>query len=386
MDRRGWGCSDRFPPGESPNLDTLAEDLLVVLDSVNALRPRVFAANESGYVALRAVTLYPERFAGLVLFDASPVWTRKDDLPWEYSEEAAAASVRSIERASSWEEWGRAWVRDELPSVADDDRMLAWIAASWNGSIAPGALVSELRWLADVDLRADLSLITVPTLVMHRQGQTTMPVETAHYLVERIPGARFVEIPGADRFAWVGDWEAVTDQIQEFVTGSRERPAPERSLATVLFTDVVGSTVQAVELGDTAWHELLERHNNTLRTVLRHHRGTEVGTSGDGFFATFDSAAQAVACATEMTQQVRDLGMEIRAGVHTGEVERDGDELRGIAVHIGARVMSLAGPSEVLVSSTVKDLSTGSSLTFEDAGEHELKGVPDRWHLYRVVN
>jgi len=205
-------------------------------------------------------------------------------------------------------------------------------------------------------------------------------------MAERIPDATLVELPGADVYPWVGDWEGVTDEIQQFMTGSRERPAAARSLATVLFTDVVGSTVHAVELGDAAWHQLLERHNEILRTVLRTHHGTELGTAGDGFFATFESAAEAVDCAVDMARDVQPLGIEIRTGVHTGEVERDGDELRGIAVHIGARVMSIAGPSEVLVSSTVKDLSAGSGLTFEDAGEHELKGVPDRWRLYRVVS
>ena len=204
-------------------------------------------------------------------------------------------------------------------------------------------------------------------------------------MAERIPNATLVELPGSDALPWVGDWESVTDEIQEFVTGSRERPAAARSLATVLFTDVVGSTVHAVELGDAAWHQILERHNEVLRTSLRTHHGTEVGTAGDGFFATFGSAAEAVDCAVDMTRGVQPLGLEIRAGVHTGEVEYDGDDLRGIAVHIGARVMSVAGPSEVVVSSTVKDLSAGSGLTFEDAGEHELKGVPDRWRLYRVV-
>ncbi len=384
-DRRGWGCSDRLPPGESPVMEILVDDLLAVIDAANLTRPVLLATEESGFMAIEAAATHPDLFSRLILFQCSPVWTAKDDMPWEGSEGTALSTIRSIRRSTSWDDWHRVLMRDQLPSIAGDDAELAWLASASRSNVAPGAVITELEWLKDQDLRQRLAEISMPTLVLHRPAVTVWPIESARYLAERIPDARLVELPGADVYPWVGDWEAVTDQIQDFVTGSHEPPPAERALATVLFTDVVGSTVQAVELGDAAWHRLLARHNDLLRTILRRHHGTEIGTSGDGFFATFGSAAQAVACAVEMTEQVRTLDMEIRAGVHTGEVERDGDDLRGIAVHIGARVMSQAGPSDVLVSSTVKDLSAGSGLTFEDAGEHELKGVPDRWRLYRVV-
>ena len=385
IDRRGWGCSDRLPPGQPPLLDDLVDDLVAVLDATNATRPTLFAVEESGFLAISAAAAHPELFSRLVLFQCSPVWTRKDDMPWEDPEEAAASTIRSIERALSWDTWHRVFIRDQLPSLAGDEAALAWLAAGSRSCIGPGNVVTELRWAMDLDLRERLPEIGLPTLILNRQDTRTWANETADYMAQRIPDARAVTFPGADVHPWIGDWEPITDEIQDYVTGGHGRPEPIRSLATVLFTDVVGSTVQAVELGDGPWRELLARHNDVLRATLRRHHGTEVGTTGDGFFATFDSAAQAVTCAARMTAAVHELGLEIRAGVHTGEVERDGDDLGGIAVHIGARVMSVAGPSEVLVSSTVKDLTAGSVLTYEDAGEHELKGVPDRWRLYRVV-
>ena len=386
IDRRGWGCSDRFPPGVEPVMEELVEDVLIVMDAANCARPTLIGMEESGFLAIETVATHPGLFSRLVLFQSSPVWSRKDDMPWEDTEEATLATIRSIERSASWDDWHRVFMRDQLPSIAGDAAELGWLANGSRANTPPGAVVSELRWLQQQDERHRLQDITVPTLLLHRPEAQTWSIESGRYMAERIPDATLVELPGADVYPWVGDWESVTNEIQEFVTGSRARPVVARSLATVLFTDVVSSTVHAVEQGDAAWHQLLERHNEILRGNLRKHHGTELGTAGDGFFATFESAAQAVDCAVDMTRDVQPLGIEIRAGVHIGEVERDGDELRGIAVHIGARVMSIAGPSEVLVSSTVKDLSTGSAVAFEDAGEHELKGVPDRWHLYRVVS
>jgi class 3 adenylate cyclase len=383
MDRRGWGCSDRLPPGQSPDLDSQIEDLVAVTDATNANRSTLFAVEESGFVALAAAASHPDLFSRLVLFQCSPVWTRKDDMPWEESEERAVSTIRSLERSQSWDDWHRMFVRDQLPSLVGDEEALAWVASGSRSVMGPGGVLSEIRWMKDLDLRDRLGSITAPTLVLARPT-STWPIETSRYVAERIPNATLVEFPGEDIYPWVGDWEAITDEIQEFVTGGRERPEPKRSIATVLFTDIVGSTVQAVELGDAAWRELLARHHEVLRSALRRHHGTEVDTTGDGLFATFDSAAEAVRCAVSMTSAIQELGIEIRAGVHTGEVEQDGANLRGIAVHIGARVMSLAGPNEVLVSSTVKDLAAGSGLAFTDAGEHELKGVPDRWRLYRV--
>jgi class 3 adenylate cyclase len=230
-----------------------------------------------------------------------------------------------------------------------------------------------------------LSSVQVPTLVMHRRGDEWNAVEEGRYIAEHIPGARFVELEGSAHLPWGGDTEALVQEIERFLASIRTEQAEfDRVLATVLFTDIVGSTGQAAAAGDRAWHELLERHHATVRAMLVRYHGREVDTAGDGFFATFDGPARAIRCARAIIEAVRVLGIEVRAGLHTGEVQAIGDHVRGIAVHIGARVGALAGASEVLVSHTVKDLVAGSGLVFEDAGEYELKGVPDRWHLYRV--
>jgi class 3 adenylate cyclase len=386
MDRRGWGASERLGPDRAPTLDALVDDILAVIGAANATRPTLFACGESGFQAIEAVASHPDLFARLVLFHCSPAWTRKDDMPWEDSDAAAESNVRSLERSVSWDDWLRVFARDQLPSLDGDEAALAWLASASRAIGAPGSVITDMRWMSTLDLRDRLDAIAVPTLVLHREGLTQgWKPESSRYLSERISNARLVTLPGSDLYPWVGDWEPLTDEIQACVTGDRTRPEPRRSLATVLFTDVVGSTVKAIELGDAAWRELLARHNEVLRTQLRRFHGTEVGTTGDGFFATFGTAAEAIRAAVAMVETVRELGIEIRAGVHTGEVEHDGDDLRGVAVHIGARVMAEAGPSQILVSSTVRDLASGSGLVFEDAGERELKGVPDRWRLYRVV-
>ena len=385
MDRRGWGCSDRLSPGQAPAMEDLIEDLVAVIDATNGTRPTLFASGESGLVALAAAAARPDLFSKLVLFHCSPVGTRTDDMPWEDTEENARATVRSIERAASWDDWYRVFIRDQLPSLAGDEAATAWVVGGGRSLIGPGAAANEARWFASLDERELLARIELPTLLLGRRETTAWPIESSRFMAERLPNARLVELDGRDTFPWVGDWESVADEIQEFVTGGRDRSEAPRSVATVLFTDVVGSTVRAADLGDAEWHVLLAHHDETLRALLRRHHGTEIGTTGDGLFATFETAAGAVRCATEMSAAVRELGLEIRVGIHTGEVEHEGHDLRGIAVHIGARVMSVAGPSEVLVSSTVKDLAEGSGLLFEDAGEHDLKGVPGRWHLFRTT-
>jgi class 3 adenylate cyclase len=239
--------------------------------------------------------------------------------------------------------------------------------------------------MSEVDLIDLLPSIRVPTLVLHRTDDPVEPIESGRLLAERIPEATLVELPGDDALPWGGEADAVVDEIEGFLTGDRGARPTDRRLATVLFTDIVGSTGTAARLGDADWRKLLDAHHERVRAELQRHRGVEIDTAGDGFFATFDGPARAVECARSIAEAVGSLGIEIRAGVHTGEIEVARDEVRGISVHIGARVMALAGPSEVLVSSTVRDLVAGSGLRFEDAGEHELKGVPDRWRLYRVV-
>jgi class 3 adenylate cyclase len=243
------------------------------------------------------------------------------------------------------------------------------------------------RMERDTDVRHVLSSVQVPTLVMHRRDDQMYPVEEGRYIAAHIPGARFIELEGSEHLPWGGDSGALVQEIERFLASIRTEEAEfDRVLATVLFTDIVGSTEQAAGAGDRAWHELLERHHATVRAMLVRYHGREVDTAGDGFFATFDGPARAIRCARAIIEAVRVLGIEVRAGLHTGEVNAIGDHVRGIAVHIGARVGEFAGASEVFVSHTVKDLVAGSGLTFEDAGEHELKGVPDRWRLYRVVS
>ena len=247
------------------------------------------------------------------------------------------------------------------------------------------AWYQDQRMFHDIDLCGLLPSIRVPTLILTREASRLFRIESTRFLAERLPEARVVEFEGPDSLPWVGDSEPVLEEIEEFLTGQRRAPDARRALATVVFTDIVDSTGHATRLGDAGWSALLERHNARVRAELIRFDGVEVDTAGDGFLATFDGPARAVTCARSIAEGVRELNLEIRAGVHTGEVERLGGDVRGIAVHVGARVMALAGPSEVLVTSTVKDLTAGSGVVFEDAGEHELKGVEEPWHLYRVV-
>jgi class 3 adenylate cyclase len=252
-------------------------------------------------------------------------------------------------------------------------------------STSPGAAIALSRMNAEIDIRHVLPAIRVPTLVLHRTGDRDDHVEEGRYLAAHIPGARFVELPGDDHLSFIGDMDAVVDEIEEFVTGARPDREPDRVLATVMFTDIVGSTEHAVRLGDRRWRDLQERHHALVRRELARHRGREIDTAGDGFLATFDGPARAIRCAKAIGAGVRELGLEVRAGLHTGECELRGERVSGIAVHTGARVAAQAGPGEVLVSSTVKDLVAGSGLQFEDRGVHALKGVPGEWRLYAVV-
>jgi class 3 adenylate cyclase len=250
---------------------------------------------------------------------------------------------------------------------------------------SPGAVLALMKMNAEIDVRPALPAVRVPTLVMHRSGDGAIPLGSGRHLAEEIEGARFVELPGDDHLPWIGDADAVLAEIEHFVTGAKPRTKTDRVLATILFTDLVGSTQKLSTLGDEIWKETLAAHDERAKTEIDRHHGTYVNSTGDGLLATFDGPARAVRCAQAIGASVRPLGLEIRAGCHTGEVEIANGAVHGIAVHIGARVAALAGPGEVLVSSTVKDLVAGSGLVFEDAGEHALKGVPDRWHLYRVA-
>jgi class 3 adenylate cyclase len=284
------------------------------------------------------------------------------------------------------EEWGAGnslafW----SPSLAKVPAAVEFMGRFERASQSPRTARANLKWILEIDVREIARNLRVPALVLHRAGDQVIPVTGARWLGGNIPGARYVELPGHDHVPWLGDFQPYVDEIEEFLTGTRGRSEADRVLATVLFTDIVGSTEHAVELGDRAWQELLRRHDNLVRDELQRHRGIEQNTAGDSFFATFDGPARAVRCARRICEVVREVGLDVRAGVHTGECERAGDKLAGIAVHIGARVLAQARPGEVLVSSTVKDLVAGSGLTFTERGMHSLKGVPGEWKLYAAA-
>jgi len=384
MDRRGSGLSDRMR--EQPTIETSISDLEAVLDEVGSPRTTLFGLWDGCLTAIIFAATHPDRVASLVLFGSSPAQTPRDDYPWAWSEEHWAEWLASIR-----EGWGtRAWVvrnaRWMGPSMLDDpDELEHWITYI-RFSAGPSSAESVMRQDKDTDVRRVLSVVQAPTLVLHRTGDQVEEINAGRYVASKIPGARFVELAGVDGIPWLGDAGAVLDEVERFVAGlGGSHLTEDRRLATVLFTDIVGSTEHLVSLGDTAWRRRLAEHDAIVRRNIDRRSGRFLGSAGDGVLAMFDGPAAAVRCAQQITDELRPLGLEVRAGAHTGEVELRGGGVHGVAVHIGARIAALAGPSEVLVSSVVRDLTAGSGLTFEDAGEHELKGIPDRWRLFRVV-
>jgi len=327
---------------------------------------------------------YPARTTALITLGAFAKRRDPDeDYPWAPSAESREETTEDVER-----NWGHLRPEDVeyyAPSRVGDEEFIRSFERYFRRGASPGAAAALLRMNSYIDVRSVLPTIQVPTLVLHRTGDHDVKLAEGRYLAERIPGARFVELPGDDHAIAAGDVDGLADEIEEFLTGTRPVPELDRVLATVLFTDIVGSTERAVELGDRRWRDLLGEHDATVRRELDRFRGREVDTAGDGFLATFDGPARAVRCAMSAGEAIRELGVEIRAGVHTGECEVDGPKVRGIAVHTGARIASLAGAGEVLVSQTVKDLVSGSGLAFEDRGLHELKGVPGEWRVYAAV-
>jgi class 3 adenylate cyclase len=385
VDRRGWGCSDRVTPGSFPPLEVAADDLIAVLDASGSSRAALFAGAEAGWVAMIAAATHPERFSALILYQTAATWVQTEETPWNPSPDEWREG-ESYWLTSGSLAFQESWIRKHEPSLASVPGAAEYLAKLSRGTIGLGGGLAEFRRYNSTDIRAVLPAIRVPTLVLCRPANVTEDRRSGPFLASKIPGSRLVELPGADYLPWAGESEALLDEVEEFLTGVRRAPEPDRVLATVLFTDIAGSTEKAAAIGDAAWRELRIAHHDRVRQLLEIHRGHEVDTAGDGFFARFDGPARAVRCAKAITEAVRPLGVEVRAGCHTGEVELVGDEVAGVAVHIGARICALAEPGHVMVSSTVKDLTAGSGLVFEDAGEHELKGVPDRWRLYRVVS
>ncbi|HEX9415609.1 MAG TPA: adenylate/guanylate cyclase domain-containing protein [Gaiellaceae bacterium] len=379
FDKRGTGMSDPVPASEMPTLEQRMDDVRAVMDAVGSERAAIFGASEGGNMSMLFAATHPDRTIALCTFGSTAKRIWSPDYPWAPTVEERSEGFAQVERL-----WmtGMDWT-DVAPSL--DPAGLAEISRYYRRCASPGAALALMKMNTGVDVRDVLPSILVPTVVMHRTDDRDANVEEGRFITSRIPGARFVEFPGADHSWWTEGRDTIVDEIEELVTGVRPAPEPDRVLATVLFTDIVGSTQRASEIGDHRWRELMAAHDAAVRRELERFRGREVDTAGDGFFATFDGPARAVRCATAIGDAAGALGLEVRAGVHTGECELDGEKVRGIAVHTGARVAALAGSGEVLVSSTVKDLVAGSGLEFEDRGQHELKGVPGEWRLYAVV-
>jgi len=378
FDKRGTGMSDPVPARELPTLEQRMDDVRAVLDAVGSACAAIFGASEGGQMSMLFAATYPERVTALSIFGSTAKRIRSDDYPWAPSWEERMEAIAEVER-----QWttGLDW-KDNSPSL--DAAALAELSRYYRRCASPGAAVALMRMNSFVDVRDVLPSIAVPTVVMHRTDDRDAQVGEGRYIAAHIPGARFVEFPGADHSWWTQGRDAVLDEIEELVTGTRPLPEPTRVLATVLFTDLVRSTERLGELGDRSWSELLQRHHAVVRRELGRFRGREIDTAGDGFFATFDGPARAIRCAVAIRDAVRELGLELRAGLHTGECELLGDKVAGIAVHTGARVAALALPNEVLVSSTVKDLVSGSGIPFDDRGEAELKGIGMR-RLFAVA-
>jgi pimeloyl-ACP methyl ester carboxylesterase len=383
FDKRGVGLSDRVAIDDLPTLETRMDDMRAVMDHVGVERAAVLGHSEGGAMCALFAATYPERTRALVMV-GSAARTR-----WapDYAIGASDEEIDELER-SILGGWGVDVVRSLLeimaPSIADDEDMVHAHTRAALRAASPAAAAALTRMSAAIDIRHVLPAIQAPTLVLHRAKEKF--AEASRYVGERIRGAKIVQGPGADHMPWLGDAEPALAEIEEFLTGVRPHPSLDRVLATVLFTDIVGSTELAADLGDRRFRELLEQHNALVRRELARFRGRELNTAGDGFLATFDGPARAVACACAIRDGARTFGLQIRFGLHTGELELAGSEIGGIAVHTGARVADLAGPGEVLASSTVRDLVAGSGLEFEDRGSHELKGVPGEWRLYAVAN
>ncbi|HLB26720.1 MAG TPA: adenylate/guanylate cyclase domain-containing protein [Dehalococcoidia bacterium] len=380
LDKRGTGLSDRVSVKELPILEEQMDDIGAVMDAVGSQRAALFGASEGGSQCTLFAATYPERTRGLILYGAVATNVWSPQTPWAPTDATFETYMGIIER-----EWGGpVGLPLFAPSMVGDKRFEDWWARLLRLAASPTEAVAILRMLREIDIRHVLPSIRVPNLVIQRAGDRAVHVENGRYLAERILGAKYVELPGDDHMPWVGDADAILDEVQEFLTGVRPAPEPDRVLATVLFTDIVASTERAVKVGDRRWRDLLDSYYALTRKELVRFRGREVKTMGDGFLATFDGPARAVRCAAAISGEAGRLGLPIRAGLHTGECEIMGEDIGGIAVHIGARVAGQAGPGEVLVSSTVKDLVAGSGLRFEERGAHALKGVPEEWRLFAV--
>ena len=378
FDKRGTGMSDRT--SQIFTLEQRMEDVQAVMDAAGSERAALFGISEGGPMSFVFAASHPQRTRALVVYGSYARRSWAPDYPWGWTDERWATVLSNLEH-----NWGTPLGVDLnmwAPSIAGDEKAAAAATAFFRAGASPGAVLAVMKMNREIDMRDVLPSVRVPALILHRVGDRVLDIGHARYMAERIPGAKFVELAGIDHMPWVGDTESLLQEVEEFLTGQRHAAEPERVLATVQFTDIVQSTERAAALGDRRWKEVLERFQSTVRQNLQQYRGREIDTAGDGFLAAFDGPARAIRCAATVRDAARSQGIEIRAGVHTGECEIIGEKLGGIAVHIGARVAGKAEPGEIVVSQTVKDLVAGSGMTFTERGAHTLKGVPGEWRLY----
>ena len=384
FDRRGAGTSDRSWTGAAATIEAQMDDIRAVMDAAGSERAVLFGIESGAMLCFVFAATYPARTAGVAVLGAEARGTRIPDYPWAWSEERYEEHFRQVEAGWGSPSFVRTLTEMTSPSLSGDPVFLDGFGRLLRLSQSPGDAIARDRAVMGADVRHILPTIQVPTLVLHRTGDRLEPIGQGRYIAEHTPGARFLELPGEDHLFPMDD---VVPHLGAFIESLRAEQAEfDRVLATVLVTDIVDSTAQAAVVGDAAWRDVRARHDQIVRSQIARYRGTEIKTMGDGFLAIFDGPARGVRCAEALVAAMQPLGIEVRTGLHTGEVAREGADISGIGVVIGSRVGAIAGPNEVLVSQTVKDLVAGSGLTFEDAGEHELKGVPDRWRLYRVMS
>jgi pimeloyl-ACP methyl ester carboxylesterase len=381
FDQRGVGRSDPISPDHPQTLEERVDDIRAVMDAAELEKAALLGAADGGAASITFAATYPERVTALVLCNTWARLAKSDDYPWGHPPELLRAG-QDLYRT----EWGTGFsIRYIAPSIPDDPGVQEAWARHEQASASPGQAIANARVAMELDVRPVLHLVSAPTLVLHSKDDLVAPADLGHFLADHIPGASYVELPGPDHAIFVLDADLLLEEVEHFLTGTRRPPRPDRVLSTVLFTDIVGSTERAVELGDRRWAELLDRHHAAVRAELSHFRGREVDTAGDSFLASFDGPGRAIQCASAIAQAVMRLGIRIRAGIHTGECELTPAGIAGLAVHIGARVAAKAGAGEVLVSQTVKDLVVGSGIEFVERGLFELKGVPGEWRLFTVA-
>ncbi|HXV72261.1 MAG TPA: adenylate/guanylate cyclase domain-containing protein [Acidimicrobiia bacterium] len=381
LDKRGTGLSDRVSPNDIPGIEQRKDDLKAVMDEVGINRAALVGVSDGGPLAMLFAATYPDRTESLVLVNTYSKRIRSDDHKEALTPEAYGDFVREAS-----EHWGQPVAAELLaPGSANDPRFRDWWGAALRMSMSPGAARAMLEMNSAIDVRAALSAIHVPTLIVHRTGDMATPVEGGRFLAAEIEGARIVELPGDDHFPWLGDADAVLEAIEEFVTGERSGLVPNVALASMLFTDIVSSTKKAADLGDRDWTALLKTHDSLVQDAVSRFEGREVKHTGDGSLSVFEGPARGARCWLYLRDRLHDIGLSIRGGLHTSEIEVVNGDVRGLGVHIAARLMGLAAPDELIVSSVVHDLSAGSGLTFAEGGVHELKGVPGDWHVYGVT-